>query len=376
MSKRIEHCTPAEARDFFERLAVYSAEYVRVAIPQIRKDWPSKNHYGEWRDGAPIGNVLHYTAGTSFAGTVRYFTLERAASSHWVVGKALNREMDDLRKKLNLDRDLRAEVSQVVHPEHPAWHAGWVNRFLTGLECRNAGCLLPRLKGKAAHPGEPTRDDFFKYGDRDPEELDFYTWPAGWTTRFTGEVARVRVRGTTSFWESWSRGQVATVIVLLRYLNALYPGKLDPAWLVGHHQTCATKSDVVLPLDLHAIREAVLCSREHVDDLEWLAELDDVEDKFEDVDDPGLRRETAERQADRAEEDLDGFDPMEIQGALDTKEEVREALHRLGYYIGTPEAVRTSVRCYQRSRDLTVDGIAGPHTCARLERDLKAWHLR
>lgn len=375
--RRVEQYTVAEARDFFERLSAYSAEYVRVALPSVHRHWPTSNHYEEWKYDHPIGNVLHYTAGTKYAGTIRHFVLQHRASSNWLVGKSLDRRFDELRRSLDLDRDLRAEVTQLVSPDFPSWHAGWVNRLCTGLEVRNAGILRPVPKGKNVHPLIGIlRYEYFTCSDFDESELDFYWWPGGWTQKFEGEVTRVKgVRGV-SWWESWFRGSVATVITILRYLNSLYPGKLDPAWLVAHHHVNPHKNDVVLPLDLHALRNAVLYSREHVDELDWLSEMDDSEGSFHDEDDPWLLRELDERQADRAEEDLDDFDPRRIEGRIDDAREAVEGLRRFGYCTTSMENTLKSIQIFQRSRSLTVDGVIGPQTCAQLERELCSWRLK
>lgn len=375
--KRVEQYTVVEARDFFERLATYSAEYVRVALPQVHSHWPTTNLYGEWKYDHPIGNVLHYTAGTKYAGTIRHFVTRHRASSNWLVGKSLDRRFDVLRRDLELDRDLRVEAIQLVPPEFPSWHAGWVNRLCTGLEVRNVGILRPIPKGKVVHPVRiSSGDEFFACSDRDEDELNFYWWPEGWTRRYKGEVMRVKGVKGASWWESWSRGSVATVITILRYLNSLYPGKLDPAWLVAHHHVNPHKNDVVLPLDLHALRNAVLYSREHVDELDWLSEMDDSEGSFHDEDDPWLLRELDERQADRAEEDLDDFDPCRIEGRIDDAREAVEGFRRFGYCTTSIENTLKSVQIFQRSRSLTVDGVIGPQTCAQLERELRSWRLK
>jgi len=375
MSRKIvEHYTQAEARDFFARLAVYSAEMVRVSMKAVHPFWPSKNRYDEWDGGAPIGHVLHFTAGTKFAGTVRHFILEHRASSNWVVSRGLDPAFAEVRRKLDLTGDLRAEVVQTVPPEHPSWHSGWVNRFLAGTEVRNAGILRPWPKKKGKPPAlvqGMSQADFFSQASADPKDLDFYWWPEGWTSKFTGEVTNVR----GSWWETWSRGSVATVVVLLRYLSAMFPGKLRPEWMLCHHNLHPQKNDCVYMPDAAAIREAVLYDRTHVDDLPWLAELDDVEDAVQDSDEPWMLRATAEQQGDRAEEDVDGFDPNEIEDAIDTPAETREALRRLGYYVETEETLTASVRTFQRSRELSVDGVAGPRTRGALEKELKKWRL-
>lgn len=373
----VQHHTPAEARDFFSRLATYSAEYVRVALRDVHRHWPSRNHYEEWPgdDGHPIGNVLHYTAGTRFSGTIRHFVLNRVSSANWVVARALDPRFDDLRRSLELDGDLRAEVVQIVPPGKPAWHAGWVNRLLTGIEVRNAGILRPyprRLGPAPALVSGISREEFFRYPDADPADLNFYWWANGWSAPFSGEV--VNVNGT--WWETWSRGSVATVVVLLRYLNALYPGALRPEWLLAHHHVSPVKNDCVFIPDLGGIRDAVLRDRRHVDELEWLSTLDDADEAFEAAEDPWvLSGDLDARQADRAEEDLDDFDARRIEGSIDRAEEVREGLRRLGYHVASDDALLASVRIYQRSRGLTVDGIAGPRTRGRLERELRGWKL-
>lgn len=391
--KQVIHHSESEARDFFERLATYSVEYLRVALKQVHRHWPSGNHYDEWTKGHPIGHTLHYTAGVSYAGTVRHFVLGSRASTNWVVAKALDRRFDELRKELELDNDLRAEISQIVPPENPAWHAGWVNRLLASTEIRNAGILRPYPKSKG-DPGQRgmSHDAFFEY-DVDVDDLRFFWWASGWTQEFRGEVIRVTSPRGVSWWESFSRGSIATVIVVLRYLNSLYPGSLEPVWITAHHQLNLGKNDIVLPVDLDRFRDSVLYSREHVDDLDWLAAYDDVEDGFEDLDDPWMLRELDERQADRAEEDLDeDFEPdlkimRRISDSVDSLEEAVEALRRLGFFVGFRRndagavhvddvAVRKSVRMYQKGRKLETDGVVGPQTLAALDRDLRRWRIR
>lgn len=367
------HYSKVEALDFFERLAAYSAEYVRRAIQKIHKHWPSRNHYDNWSgvDEEPRGHLFHYTAGTSFAGTIRHFTLGHRASANFVVAKALDRRFDELRRDLKLAGDLSAEAVQVVAPTKPAWSGGWVNRFLASTEARNAGVLRPYPKKLGDPPSRAmSRAAFFEYASWDVDDLDFYWWPGGWTAKFRGEVLLVN----GSWWESWSRGQLATIVTLLRYVNALYDGSFDPTWMLAHHQTNAGKNDVVLPVDLDQLRRAILWSTEHVDDLEWLAAYDDCEDGFEDLDDPWMLRELDEAQGDRGEEDLDDYEDL-IEGRVDEASETGEALRRLGYHVATPEALVRSVRIYQRSRDLRVDGDAGPDTRGRLTRDLREWRI-
>lgn len=376
MTKIVKHYRVKEAKDFFERLAAYSADYVRCLLPSLHKTWPTRNSYDKWRNGRPVGHVLHYTAGTNFAGTIRHFVRGGRSSSHWVVSKAVDRRADGIREQFDLQNDLRSECVQVVIPDRPAWHAGWVNRLCVGTEVRNAGILRPYPKDPPrGMPKKPqrgvTRDDLFRFADVDVDDLDFYWWPDGWTTPFNGEVLKVR----GSWWESWSRGSVATAIVVLRYLNSIH--ELDPSYFLAHHCTNCNKNDVVLPLPLDKFRDAVLYDDRHVDDIDWLAEFDDSEDGFEDLDDPWMLREISERQHDRAEEDLEDFDTDDTDGFVTTPVEVSEALKRLGYYVpdGDETRLHVAVRIYQRSRGLVVDGAAGPVTKARISKDLASWRI-
>lgn len=374
MMERVYHYTEAEARDFFERLQVYTDAYLSAAIPQL-KGQRSSNYYEDWSEGHPIGDVLHWTGGISYVGTIRFFILNRIASSHAVVGKSLDPRFAQLRRDLKLEADLRAEVCQIVPPDKVAWHAGWANRYTYGIEVRNAGVLRAEPVSRKTI-GDIRHPEIFSCKDLSAEECKFFWWPNSWTTPFKGEV--VKVNGV--WHESWSRGSIATVITLLRYLNSLHQGAIDPVWMLAHHQVEATKSDVVLPVPLHNIRYDVLFSNQHVDDLEWLATgYDDVEEVADpDDDDPWMLRQMGERQADRVEEDLYGFtfEPRVISGVVDLPEEGVTALDRLGFCVANPEAIRRSVRIYQRGRRIDVDGKLNDATMAALDRDLRAWRIR
>lgn len=380
MSKVTKHHSQTDALDFFERLGAYSADYAKAFLPSVHHSWPSKNLYGKWDGDGPVGSILHYTAGTNYASTIRHFVEGKRASSHWVVSKTLDRRADALREQYDLSDELRADACQIVHPSHPAWHAGWVNRFLLGVEMRNAGVLRPYPKipprGMPRKPPEVhmSRRDFFAFAEWDVDDLDFYWWGQGWTAPFSGEVLKVN----GSWWESWSRGCVATAIVILRYANSVY--EFDPSWFLAHHNTKASKNDIVLPLPLDKIRQAVLFDSQHVDEIGWLSEFDDSEDGYEEVDDPWMIRAADEKQSDRAEEDLDGFDREEDDGfsAGSIQKSAWEGLRRLGYYVpeGDESRMNRAVRIYQKSRDLVVDGVVGPATARSINKDLTDWGIK
>lgn len=377
--KIIKHHSQRDALDFFERLGAYSADYVRSFLPSVHHSWPSNNLYGKWDEGCPIGAILHYTAGVNYASAIRHFVEGKRASAHWVVSKTLDRRADALREQYDLSDDLRADACQVISPSCPAWHAGWVNRFLLGVEVRNAGVLRPYPKDPPrGMPRKPpkvdmSRADFFAFKDWDVDDLDFYWYPEGWTYPFNGEVLKVG----GSWWESWSRGSVATAIVLLRYANSI--NQMDPTWFLAHHNTKSTKNDIVLPLPLDKVRDAVLFDSSHVDEIEWLSEFDDSEDGYEEVDDPWMIRDLDRIQSDRAEEDLDGFDRDDDEG-FSTSPRTRfasQALRMLGYYVPEDDESRfiRAVRIYQKSRNLTVDGDVGTQTTRALNKDLEDWGL-
>lgn len=375
MTKRIYHYKESEARDFFERLKVYSEEYVKYAIPKLYPSWPSVNNYEEWKNEIPKGNILHYTAGVSFSGTIRHFVLNHTSSSNWVVSKEIDKRFINLKSKLKLDNDLRSEIVQVIDPYYPSWHAGWVNRILTGIEARNVGILRPIKKGKQIHPIILEMKDFFvDKDDSDIDDYDYFWWSNQWTSKFKGEVLRIETKRGVCFWESWSRSMVSSIIILLRYLNSLFRENLDPVWMLAHHNVNRYKNDIVYPIDLHGIRDAVLFSNEHVDDIEWLAELDDYEGGFEDEDDPWMLRTLSEKQNDRYEEDFNNYDDK-IVGKIDNNEEVKRALYLLGYYVNTNEDFNKSLSIYKYSRNIDTKYICN-RTKVSLERELKKWGLK
>lgn len=377
--KIVKHHSRKEALDFFERFNAYSAEWIRRNIPALHKNWPTRNRYetNGWTKASPFGHILHYTAGINFEGTIRHFVEGGRASSHWVVSKSAGEESQDLKAQFGLAAQLSADAIQVVHPKSPAWHAGWVNRLCLGTENRNVGILRPYPKDppkgmprKPPRNDEMKRDDLFRFADLPADQLDFYWWYDGWTAPFKGEVFNVG----GSWWETWSRAQLATNIVILRYAASAWD--LDPAWMLAHHNVNPHKNDVVLPIPLDKLRHAILFDESHVDNIEWLAEYDDVEECHESADDPWMIRELDERQASRAEEDLHDFSPDDFDGDGELSPgEVAEALRRFGFWVDSDRDVVASIRIYQRSRELAVDGVAGPATRGILSRELKSWRI-
>lgn len=372
------HYTEIEARDFFARLAAYSAEYVKNAVKTSHKRWPSQNFYKSWANGGPVGHVLHYTAAPSFAGTIRHFVEGSTASSHWVVAKSLDRKFDQLREDMQLSKDMRAELVQIVPPSKPAWHAGWVNKTCLGTEIRNVGVLRAVPKGAPFDRMDDLKtEEFFKHGDEKPEDLNFYWYLDGWSTPFTGEVVNIKTPSGSTWHESWSRGQLATTVVLLRYANALNKGRggLDPDWFLSHHQVNPSKWDIARGLDMKSLRDAVLYSTKHVDDLPYLTGFDDVESKFEAMLDEHVLHQMNMAASDRADDLYDGFDPLDARGRVDVPE-VPAALKVLGFPCTDAESIAKCTRIYQRGRGLTVDGIAGRETRSSLERDLRRYRLQ
>lgn len=374
--KRIYHYSEREALDFFARLWTYSAEYVRRIIPTIQRNWPSTNNYSDWTHGTPVGNVLHWTAGVRFTGTIRHFVLGQRASANWVLAKFLEPSLQLLRRDLGLEADLQVEVCEVVPPTKPSWHAGWVNRLLTGMELRNAGFLRPSPRGRLVghlHAGISV-EKLMSCDTRDPEELDWYWWPEYWTTPFPWRDEVVKL--PCGIWaERWSRAQLATVVTVLRYLNSAFPGKLMPEWMFAHHCCYGGKFDIRLGLPAQEVTRSALFSNQHVDDLDWLCGFDgpEVDDQV-DVDDPLEVEELDLAQAERADEDIEG-EVVDVDGDVDCPYEVQEALEALGFWVQGDLPSARVVRTYQRGRGLTVDGVAGGQTRAELTKELRKWKL-
>jgi len=162
--------------------------------PPVEHGWLTPNHGGPLR--APRLIVLHYTAGDTTEGSVRWLCDAGAkASAHLVVGRY-------------------GKVYQLLGLATEAWHAGvsrWgkqtsLNHSSIGIEMANLGHLTP-VQGR-------------------------YQTPA----RVPIDAARIlhaahRGGGPVLAWERYPAPQVATIVALCAALQTRYPTITE---IVGH----------------------------------------------------------------------------------------------------------------------------------------------
>lgn len=138
--------TEEDARQALEELRLESVEHARKLVGEkfYEQYFPTDRHGGQWKSGAPVGLVDHYTAGISARGTLRWFSSKPRgpgvgnSSAHVV----LSRE---------------GAVIVIIDPlEHVAWHATWANKNHIGIEHVNAGLLSKTPAGKVVYMGKHT----------------------------------------------------------------------------------------------------------------------------------------------------------------------------------------------------------------------------
>ena len=194
-------------------------------MPYTFKPSPHKSS----RQGCTISAIiLHFTAGATLAGTLRWFANPKArVSAHYVVG-----------------RD--GQVVQMVQEHEKAWHAGVaslegdprVNSVSIGIELVNWGELK-------------------KSG-----ELDFYCWPEEFTRRYDidkfgmPEAFDKYVDGklTRTYWAPYPEAQLSAVIKLCQEIAQRYQD-ITPERILGHEDVSPTrKNDPGPALDIGRIR--------------------------------------------------------------------------------------------------------------------------
>lgn len=127
-----------DAKKALNMLREESVEQIKKKVGEefYAKHYPTNRHGGNWKRGAPVGLVDHYTSGISARGTLRWFSSKpRGAgvgnsSAHVVLGR------DGI-------------LYVIVNPlEKITWHATWANKEYIGIEHVNAGLLLRKTDGK------------------------------------------------------------------------------------------------------------------------------------------------------------------------------------------------------------------------------------
>lgn len=163
---------------------------------------------------APVGIVMHYTAGYTTAGDVDQLSRAPAAvSAHVVVG-----------------RD--GEIVQIVPFNEVAWHAGpsqfkgmkGLNKYFIGIEISNCGWLrrLPDGNYKDQYDHVIRGDGTFTTGSR-----KLYSAPKNWL-----HAPHKRLGSGEFAWETYYEPQLKAVEELVRALCDAY----NIQWIVSHEE--------------------------------------------------------------------------------------------------------------------------------------------
>ncbi len=204
--------------DFFDQLQVFSDRYLRsVGIIEDCSPWG----YQDWKDDAPIGAVLHYTADNDLDRVLRWFMRAKygaRVSANVVVADRRWASADELMEGLPLIKALPVTVVQCRPVDMPSWHASWTNSLLYGIELLNVGEV--RKGGSDDNPSE-----WVSWRPRDQSAKP-------WTMPWSHPLKAPRV-GQGRYWEPYTVEQVKACVMLLRHLWAEYPS-LEPSWVLGH----------------------------------------------------------------------------------------------------------------------------------------------
>ncbi len=158
--------------------------------------FPTDRHGPAWKKGNPFGLVDHYTAGTTAAGTLRWFSSRKResgngnSSAHYV-----------------MDRD--GTIVTLINPLTTiAWHARAQSHTHIGIEHVNTGLLRKSESGGYLF-------------------MDRYAYPT-YREEWVEELS-------SGYWESYASAQIVSNIVLKRLLAQALPS-LTKEHCVDHEQ--------------------------------------------------------------------------------------------------------------------------------------------
>ena len=250
--------TKLEAQDFFGQLRRFTRRLMAKALGGTPDESPNR---ATFRYGRPKGAILHYTASANWQSPVRWFNAFKEASAHVVVCDRLEPVAAGLADDLPLVKALPVTVIQCVPPEHGAWHARWANALCYGIENRNAGLV------RRDNPGAPWRH-WPKAKGSDNE----WTAPAPVIPGKPYEAV-----SDTEGYEPYTRAQLATNVMLLRYVGAYFASLLEPHFVLPHSAIQGGKWDTGPLFPIHEIRR-LACIDVDIDPAAALASFTDPED--------------------------------------------------------------------------------------------------
>lgn len=357
-----------QAREALDQLLDYTT---RVSTFVGVEPFQSKrNHNGAFEQGAPFGAINHFTASNLAVTKKRPYgripvLLDRFARGgkqgvgvHFIVWDGKVPRFEEIRSRYPALKDMPSEVF-FFGDDLAYWHAGWANNSCYGVEIRNVGKLV-------GHKGA-----FF--------------WGKG-QYRYFG---RAPTMVGNSFWEPYSREQIAATIWIHRLMNAIHT--IDPVWFLGHVHVSSSRFDPGLHFPLADIRNYSLLQGSDlpVGSIPLLKQFE----SHNQLDEPstllenekrlhgGLYRNELDGTPDKDEEAEEDKD-KEADPGLNTSR-MRTILTDLGYFC-PPDRFEDVVRIFQarwkkrrtRGRGLTqelkVDGIPGKKTKDKM-RKMRDW---
>ena len=222
-----------QAIEFFKQLEEFSHRYLDqvLRLQNTESPWGSD----QFDNKKPKGAILHFTADPDFNNLLRWFVKSEFAaktSAHVVVADRQMGSQNMLCDGLPLIEALPTCVVQCRNPYQTAWHATWTNDICYGIECINAGELRTPDNGNT----------FTWWPKKDENSPD---WTKVWNSPYKKPVYQMG-----KWWDSYPSAQIKTIIILLRYLNDLYEGQLQPEYILGHEQvqSVATLKSSGLPM--------------------------------------------------------------------------------------------------------------------------------
>lgn len=240
-----------EAAEFFRQLDVFSERYCKALSLE--------SHISQWGGDAydrktPSGAILHFTADPDFDAVLRWFCNPKfgaKAAAHVVVADRAMGTQAMHAKDLPLVAELPATVALCRPVDKTAWHATWTNGSCFGIECVNAGELR-------------TKDNGQTFTWWAPKDKASPPWTKPWNPPYKAATFQA-----TRWWDTYLADQLTAVVMVLRYLRALFPDSIRPAWILGHEQVqgvrtrtsngsmmLTDKRDPGPTFPLHGIRQA------------------------------------------------------------------------------------------------------------------------
>jgi len=234
------------------QLAQYTAAICKAL--NVPYEQAGRNHSGPFAEGRPFGAINHYTASNAAVSRLKPYgripvLLERFARGakqgvgvHFIVWDAIVPQFKEIRNKYLLIKDMPSEIFY-FGDDLAFWHAGWVNSWCYGVEIRNCGQLV--------------------------HKNGVYFWGNG-QNRYQG---RTPIKVGNSWWEPYTRGQMASTLWIHRLMAAVHP--IRPEWFLGHTHVSNTRIDPGPHFPIHEMREFALMNDEAIETNDFLKEFSD-----------------------------------------------------------------------------------------------------